>query len=79
MASLRRNLKPWLALPAGQFNKNDLRAARDKTAEGRGLIAANRLIAYVGPVLRWAAEEDLIAVNFASAVRRAPEAERKRN
>ena len=29
-------------------------------------------------MLRWAAEEDLIAVNFASAVRRAPEAERTR-
>jgi integrase len=78
MASLRRNLKPWLALPAAEFSKNDLRTARDAVAEGRGIIAANRLIAYLGPVLRWAAEEDLIAVNFASAVRRAPEAERTR-
>jgi integrase len=78
MASLRRNLKPWLTLPAAEFSKNDLRSARDAVAEGRGIIAANRLIAYLGPVLRWAAEEDLIAVNFASAVRRAPEAERTR-
>jgi len=78
MASLRRNLKPWLSLPADQFSKADLRDARDKTAESRGLIAANRLIAYIGPMLRWAAAEDLIAANFASAVRRAPESKRTR-
>ena len=38
-------LKPWLALPAAEFSKNDLRTARDAVAEGRGIIAANRLIA----------------------------------
>jgi integrase len=77
MSSLRRNLQPYLALPAVEFSKADLRAARDKTAE-RGIIAANRLIAYLGPVMRWAAEEDLITANFVGAVRRSPEQERTR-
>jgi integrase len=77
MSSLRRNLAPYLALPAAEFSKADLRAARDKTA-ARGIIAANRLLAYLGPVMRWAAEEDLITANFVGAVRRSPEQERTR-
>jgi integrase len=77
MRSLRLNLKPYLALPAVEFSKADLREARDKTAE-RGVIAANRLLAYLGPVMQWAAEEDLIAANFVGAVRRSPEQERTR-
>jgi Arm DNA-binding domain/Phage integrase family len=77
MSSLRRNLASYLALPAVEFSKADLREARDKTAE-RGIIAANRLLAYLGPVMQWAAEEDLIAANFVGAVRRSPEQERTR-
>jgi integrase len=78
MASLWRNLSPYLAMPAVEFSKADLRAARDKTAEDRGIIAANRLLGYLGPMMRWAAEEDLITANFAGAVRRSPEQERTR-
>jgi integrase len=77
MASLRRNLAPYLALPAVEFSKADLRAARDSTAE-RGIIAANRLLGYLGPVLQWAAEEDLIVANFVGAVRKSPEQPRTR-
>ena len=64
MRSLRRNLKPCLSLPADQFSKADLRAARDAMIEADNVIAANRMLGYLGPVLRWAAEEDLIPVNF---------------
>jgi integrase len=78
MSSLRRNLKRWLPLPAVQFSKADLRVARDEAAKNNGMIAANRLLAYLGPVMRWAAEEDLITASFVSAIRRAPEQKRKR-
>ena len=78
MRSLRRNLKPWLSLPADQFSKADLRAARDAMMEADNVIAANRMLGYLGPVLRWAAEEDLIPVNFVPAIRRAPEEKRSR-
>src|ERR1700730_2211291 len=45
MASLRRNLKPWLALPSREFSKADLRAARDGADKNSGMIAANRFLA----------------------------------
>jgi integrase len=78
MGTLRRCLGPWLDLPAATFTKADLRAARDAVAERGALMQANRLLAYTGPVLRWAAEEDLIPVNFVPGIRRSPEKKRKR-
>jgi integrase len=78
MATLRRCLEPWLDLPAAAFCKADLRAARDAVAERGALMMANRLIGYIGPVLQWAAEEDLITHNFAGDIRRSPEVKRKR-
>ncbi len=78
MRSLRANLEPWLTLPADQFAKSDLRAARDKIAERGALMQANRLLGYLGPVMRWAAQEDLIPTNFVPDIRRAPEEKRKR-
>ena len=78
MRSLRRNLKPYLALPAGEFSKVDLRAARDAMVGANTVIAANRMLGYLGPVLRWAAQEDLIPTNFVPDIRRAPEEKRSR-
>jgi integrase len=78
MRSLRRNLKPYLALPAGEFSKVDLRAARDAMVGANTIIAANRMLGYLGPVLRWAAQDDLIPTNFVPDIRRAPEAKRSR-
>ena len=78
MASLRRNLKPWLATPAAQFTKADLRAARDGADKHSGMIAANRFLAYFGPVMRWAAQEDMVPHNFVPDVRRSPESKRTR-
>jgi integrase len=78
MSTLRRCLAPWLDLPATAFTKADLRAARDAVAERGALMQANRLLAYAGPVLRWAAEEDLIPVNFVPDIRRSPEQKRSR-
>jgi integrase len=78
MTTLRRCLKLWLDLPASQFSKADLRAARNAVADRGATVQANRLLGYAGPVLRWAAEEDLIPVNFTSAIRRSPEQKRQR-
>ena len=55
-----------------------MRAARDAMVEADTVIAANRMLGYLGPVLRWAAQEDLIPANFVPAIRRAPEEKRSR-
>jgi integrase len=78
MRLLRRGLGPYLSLPAREFAKSDLRAARDALVEAGAVFAGNRLIAYLSPALAWAAREDLISANFAGAVRKAPEQKRSR-
>ena len=78
MRMLRVELKPWLGLPVAGFSKADLRAARDAIVQRGALIAANRLLGYLGPVLRWAAQEDLVPTNFVPDLRRAPERKRDR-
>jgi len=78
MTALRRCLKPWLDLPADKFTKADLRAARNIVADRGATVQANRLLGYAGPVLRWAAEEDLIPFNFTPAIRRSAEQKRQR-
>src|SRR5262249_16181069 len=44
MRALRTGLADYLKLPAAQFGKHDLRAARDAIAERGTHIAANRLL-----------------------------------
>ncbi|MDF0523161.1 integrase family protein [Bradyrhizobium yuanmingense] len=78
MRLLRRNLASYLSLPAHQFSKADLRAARDAMVDADAMIAGNRLLQRLGPVLRWAAQEDLIPANFVPDIRRAPEQKRSR-
>ena len=50
----------------------------DPADKESGMIAANRFLAYLGPVLRWAAQEDLVPANFVPDIRRAPERKRTR-
>ena len=78
MRLLRRSLAPYLSLPAGEFSKADLRAARDAMVEDDAVFAGNRMLAYLGPAMRWAAQEDLIPTNFVGDIRKAPERKRKR-
>jgi integrase len=78
MAMLRQQLRPYLSIPATQFSKIELRAARDVLVEAGSLTAANRLLGYLGPVLRWGAQEDLIATNFVPDIRKSPERKRSR-
>ena len=73
MRLLRFNLAPYLSLPADQFSKADLRAARDAMVERDAMLAGNRLLQRLGPVLKWAAQEDLIPANFVPDIRKAPE------
>src|SRR5262245_20379786 len=78
MQTLRACLAPWRNLPASQFTKADLRAARDAVVERGAMIQANRLLGYLGPVMRWAAMEDLVPANFVRDMRRSPERKRAR-
>ena len=78
MHMLRHGLKSYLGLPAAEFSKADLRAARDAIARRDALTQANRLLGYLGPVMRWGAQEDLIAHNFVSDIRKSPERKRDR-
>jgi integrase len=78
MRLLRRNLAPYLSLPADQFSKADLRAARDAMIERDAMLAGNRLLQRLGPVLKWGAQEDLIPANFTPDIRKSPEIKRTR-
>src|SRR5262249_18809887 len=78
MAALRQQLRPYLSVPATQFSKVELRAARDVLVEAGSLTAANRLLGYLGPVMRWGAQEDLIPWNFVPDIRKSPERKRSR-
>jgi integrase len=78
MRLIRRCLAPYLSLPATQFSKADLRAARDAMVEADAVFAGNRMLAYLGPAMRWAAQEDLIPTNFVPDIRKAPERKRTR-
>ena len=51
---------------------------RDKLIDAGTAIAANRTLASLGPVMRWASEEDLIETNIVPAIRRTPETKRER-
>ena len=42
------------------------------------MFAGNRLLQRLGPVLKWAAQEDLIPANFMPDIRKAPEQKRTR-
>ncbi len=77
LRTVRRGLKDYLKLPARQFSKADLRAARDAINEGNSHMG-NRLLGYTSPILKWASSEDLIDFNFATAIRRATETKRER-
>ena len=78
MQLIRRNLAPYLSLPADQFTKADLRAARDAMVGRDAMIAGNRLLQRLGAVMKWGAQEDLIPANFVPDIRKAPEQKRTR-
>lgn len=63
LRTIRNGLVDYLKVPASQFGKADLRAARDKIAK-RAPYQANRFLAYLGPCWKWAASEDEVPVNF---------------
>jgi integrase len=78
MRALRLHLKPYLSAPASEFTKVELRQVRDALIDAGTPTAMNRLLASLGPALRWAVEEDLVEVNVVPAIRRLKEAERER-
>ena len=75
MRTLRHGLPKFhLDIQAAQFSKADLRAARDAIADRGVPIAGEPVARYLGPVLKWAAQEDLIPHNFVPEFARAPSA-----
>lgn len=77
MMTLRHCLKPYLTTMAAEFTKADLRAARDAVAE-HAPSQANALLRNLSPVLKWAAQEDIISTNFVGDLRKSPARKRKR-
>ncbi len=68
LRTIRRCLADYLKLPAKDFSKADLRKARDKAAKGvrksgTGQMS-DRFMSYLGPMMKWAAQEDKIEHNF---------------
>jgi integrase len=74
---IRTGLKDFLTMPAAQFSKADLRAARDRIGE-RAPYAANKFLGCLGPLMRWAAQEDLVPTNFVGDLRKFEETSRDR-
>ncbi len=77
MMTLRHCLDDYLDRLANSFTKADLRAARDAVAE-RAPAQANALLRNLSPVLKWAAQEDIIQANFVGDLRKSPGKKRKR-
>jgi integrase len=75
---IRRGLDPYLNLPVTNLAKADVRAARDSFIERGSVVSGNRFLAYLGPVMRWAAQEDIIDHNFIPDIRRMKETGRQR-
>ena len=68
MRALRRTSSPgWRCRPPVHQGRS---ARRPRRLVDAGMIAANRFLASFGPVMRWAAQEDLIPHNFVPAIRR---------
>src|SRR5262249_61083611 len=51
MATLRQQLRPYLSVPATQFSKVELRAARDLLVEAGSVHGANRVLGNLGPAV----------------------------
>jgi len=70
LRTVRNGLKAYLSLPAKQFSKADLRAARDKIAKRGAVHQSSLFLRNVGPILRWASAEDHIDHDFSREVLR---------
>jgi integrase len=70
MSTLRKELGSLLRLPATELTKADVREVRDRIVDRGALTCSNRFLSYLGPVLRWAAQEDLIETNFIPDIRK---------
>jgi integrase len=64
LATIRRELKPYLGRPVEDFTKKAFLAVRDQIIERGAFAMADRFQAYCGPFLKWLAARDLIPANF---------------
>ncbi|TAZ83598.1 hypothetical protein ELH72_10275 [Rhizobium ruizarguesonis] len=63
MRTVRHNLNDYLKLPVHDFSKADLKKVRDRIA-ARAPQMSDRFMSYMGTIMKWAAQEDHIPVNF---------------
>ncbi|MGG7580639.1 tyrosine-type recombinase/integrase [Rhizobium sp. Nf11,1] len=63
MRAVRRILADYLKLPAKDFSKGDLRKVRDEVAKTAPQMS-DRFMSYLGTIMKWAAQEDHIPMNF---------------
>lgn len=70
LRTVRRCLAPYLTMPAAEFSRADLRAARDEAAKSirfpgkQSRQMSDRFLSYISPIWRYAAAEELVPFNF---------------
>ncbi|MDX0639739.1 DUF4102 domain-containing protein [Sinorhizobium medicae] len=70
MKALRRELKPYFAVPARDITKRDFRDIRDKMAKRDALQMSDRFLNYANTVWLWASKEDYVESNVVPSVQR---------
>ena len=67
---IRRNLSDWLDLPAAEITLGDAVRALDRVRLGKGVVAANRTLAYARAAFGWAARRQAIPGNPLKGIER---------
>ena len=68
--ALRRNLPDWLSRSANGFNLQDAVNALDAVKREKGIVAANRTLAYARAAYSWAARRELVPANPLKGIER---------
>lgn len=74
---VRVDLAAWDARPIGEITRADIRAVLN-AKHAKSPVSANRLLALVRRIFRWAVREELIGANPAMDIEPTPEQERER-
>ena len=67
---VRRNLSDWLDLPAAEITLGDAVRALDRVRLDKGIVAANRTLAYARAAFGWAARRQAIPANPLKGIER---------
>ncbi len=67
---IRRNLPGWLDLPAADITPGEAVRALDRVRQEKGIVAANRTLAYARAAFGWAARRQAIPANPLKGIER---------